>query len=184
MSYEKGMVSARWKAADANGDRLKYKVEIRGAGEREWMVLKEDVGENRISFDGSRFPDGRYRLRVTASDGADNYPEAALSAVAESGEFLIDNTAPVVTGLTARAEGSRVVVRFKAADALSPLMAAEYAVNGGEWRYAAPTTRITDSQEHDYEAAFEKPAGGEIVIAVKVGDENDNVAVLKTVVRP
>jgi hypothetical protein len=184
LSYEKGAVSARWKATDLNGDTLRFKIEIRGAGDQPWLLLKDDVGENRFSFDGSRFPDGRYRLRVTASDHPDNYPEAALTSTAESGEFLIDNTPPVISAISAAVEGAKVILRFKAADALSPLMAAEYSVNGGDWKYATPSTRITDSLEHDYEAAFDKPAAGEIIIAVKVSDENDNTTVQKTTLRP
>jgi len=184
LSYEKGAVSARWKASDLNGDTLRYRVELRAAGEQSWLLIKEDVRENRISFDGARFPDGRYRLRITASDHPDNYPEAALTASAESGEFLIDNTPPVLSGLTARIEGAKVVVRFKAGDGLSPLNAAEYSVNGGEWEYAMPTTRITDSLEHDYEARFDKPASAEIIIAVRVSDENDNTVVQKITLRP
>ena len=184
LTYEKGAMGARWRASDANGDTLRYKAEIRGAGETEWKLLRDDLRENRFTFDGARFPDGRYRLRVTASDHVDNYPEAALSATAESDEFLIDNTPPRISGLTARLEGGFIVLSFTAADALSPLNAAEYSVNGGEWQYAEPATRITDSQEHEYRARFARPAPREIVIAVKVSDEHDNTAVEKTVLRP
>lgn len=184
MTYEKGAMSARWRASDVNGDSLRYKVELRGVRESEWILVKDDLRENRITFDGARFPDGRYRLRVTASDHIDNYPESALTATAESEEFLIDNTSPRITGLSARIENNQVLVSFKAADDLTALNASEYSVNGGEWQYAEPTTRITDSLAHDYQARFPKPAGKEIVIAVKVSDENDNTTVQKTVLRP
>lgn len=184
LTYEKGAMSARWRASDVNGDALRYKVELRGVGESQWILLKDDLRENRITFDGARFPDGRYRLRVTASDHIDNYPEAALTHTAESEEFLIDNTPPRITGLAARIENNHVVVSFNAADELTALNASEYSVNGGEWQYAEPTTRITDSPVHDYQARFPKPEGKEIVIAVKVSDENDNTTVQKTVLRP
>ncbi|HAX42641.1 MAG TPA: hypothetical protein DCY80_08815 [Solibacterales bacterium] len=184
LTFEKGAVSARWKASDANGDSLQYKAELRGAGESEWKLLREQISENRLTFDGARYPDGRYRLRVTASDAVDNYPEAALTAAVESDEFLIDNTAPRIANLTARVENGRIVLRFKATDNLTPLMAAEFSVNGGDWQYAQPSTRITDSLDHDYEASFARPAGAEIVIAVRVSDENENTTVERTIVRP
>lgn len=184
LSYDKGQMSARWRASDANGDTLRYKVEIRGVEERDWLLLKDEVAENRISFDSTRFADGRYRLRVTATDQEDNYPGKALTAKAESEPFVIDNSAPKIEALSAVAEGAKIRLRFKATDALTPLLSALCSVNGAEWVYAPPTTGITDSLAHEYEVVLDKPATPEVVIAVKVSDENDNVTVQKTVLRP
>ena len=45
-----------------------------------------------------------------------------------------------------------------------------------------PTTRLTDSQEHDYR--FQVDGGpGEATIAVRVSDAYENQAVAKTVVK-
>jgi hypothetical protein len=174
---------ARWKAADPNGDSLQFKLEIRGVEEREWKLLKSELEENRYSWDTTAFADGRYRLRVTATDQADNYPGQGLTASAESEPFVIDNTPPEVRNLTARIEGTKIRLRFQAADALSALASAEYSINGGAWVAVAPTTGITDSSVHDYAVEVDKPAGAEFTIAVKVVDEGDNVAVHKTVLR-
>jgi hypothetical protein len=184
MNYDKGWIGARWKASDLNGDTLEYKLEYRGVEEREWKLLKEHVKENRFSWDATSFADGRYRLRVTASDAPDNYDSVALTATSESEPFLIDNTPPEIEGLTAKAEGGKLVIRFRAADALSELDSAEYSVNGSEWKAARPTTGITDSQAHDYVVEAPLPAGSEWTVAVKVQDENDNVAVRKITLRP
>lgn len=184
LSYEKAAISARWRASDANGDTLRYKAEIRGVEERNWKLLQDDLKENRITFDSLRYADGRYRLRILANDATDNYPGFALTATAESGVFTIDNTAPRIDNLTATAEGKRIRVKFKGTDNLTPLLSAQFSVNGGDWTFARPTTGITDSLEHEYEAFADLPAGGEIVIAVKLSDENDNVTVHKTVLRP
>ena len=55
-------------------------------------------------------------------------------------------------------------------------------MNGGEWKVAEPTTRLTDSQEHDYH--FEADRGpGEATIAVRVSDAYENEAVAKTLVK-
>ena len=74
-------------------------------------------------------------------------------------------------------------MRWKATDALTPLLSAEYSLDGGPWTYAQPSTRLTDSLEHDYDISIAKPEGSEITIAVRVTDENDNVATAKTVLR-
>lgn len=183
MNFEKGWIGARWRATDLNGDTLESRLEIRGAGEREWKPLKDKLKEARYSWDSTAFSDGRYRLRVTVNDAIDNYPGQALSASAESDEFLIDNTPPQIDSLSARVEGSRIVIRFHASDALSPLQSAEFSVNGGEWIAAPPSTRITDSLAHDYSAEAVKGESTEYVIAVKVLDERDNVSVRKVLIR-
>lgn len=183
MNYEKGWIGVRWRAVDANGDAMEARIEIRGEGEREWKLLKDELRESRYSWDSTAFADGRYRLRLTLSDRPDNYPGKELTAQMESGEFLIDNTPPEISELSARAEGNRIVVRFRVKDALSALQYAEVSVNGGDWVDAEPVGGITDSPQHDYETALPKPAGNEFVIAVRAADERDNVAVRKVLLR-
>jgi sugar lactone lactonase YvrE len=184
MNYDKGWRGARWKASDQNGDTLRFKVEIRGVEEKEWKPLKDDLAENRFSWDSTGFADGRYVLRVTASDAPDNYPGQALTCVAESDPFVIDNTPPAVSGLTARIESGKIVLRLHAADSLTPLFSAEYSLDGGPWTAIRPSTGMTDSLAHDYHAEIEKPAGSESAVAVKVTDSDDNVTVQKVIVRP
>ncbi|MCS7044350.1 MAG: hypothetical protein NZR01_16310 [Bryobacteraceae bacterium] len=183
MNYEKGWIGVRWRALDPNNDGLEARIEIRGEGEREWKLLKEGLRESRHSWDSTAFADGRYRLRITLSDRPDNYPGEELSAQMESGDFLIDNTPPEILDLSARAEGNRIVVKFRLKDALSALQYAELSVNGGDWLDAQPTTRITDSPQHEYEVSIPRPSGSEFVIAVRAADERDNVAVRKVLLR-
>ena len=183
MNFEHGAIGARWKAADPNGDPLEATVEIRGRDEKEWKLLKSGLKESKYSFDSTSWPDGEYKLRVTVTDAPDNYPGQALTAQIESDPFFIDNTPPQITGLTAHPQGARIVVRFKAADALTPIAWAQVSLNGGEWKYAEPTTRLTDSLTHEFAIEFDKGAGSEFTFAVKVSDERDNVAAQKTVVR-
>jgi len=85
--------------------------------------------------------------------------------------------------LAARVDGARLLISFKATDALTALQFAEFSINGGEWISAQPSTRMTDSPSHEYAVDTAKPAGAEYTVAVKVADENDNVAVRKVTVR-
>lgn len=183
MNYEKGHIGARWRVSDANGDAIESTLEIRGAGEQEWKPLKSGLKESRYSWDTTGFADGRYRLKLTASDQTDNYPGMGLTASLESEEFTIDNTPPEILDVSARVEGQKLIVRFRARDALSSLQSAEFSVNGGEWIAASPTTRITDSPEHEYIAESAKPAQSEITIAIRVTDEMDNAGVRRTTIR-
>ncbi len=182
LTYAKGQIGVRWLANDDNGDSMLFKLEIRGVNESAWKPLKDKVREHYYSWDSTAFPDGKYFVRVTATDAPSNPPELALTASAESEPFLIDNTPPEITGLTGTASGSKFEVRFHAKDALSTLGKAEYSINGGDWTVVEPTTRLTDSMEHDYRVQADRTVG-ETTVAVRVSDENDNESVAKIVVK-
>jgi hypothetical protein len=182
MQLVKGYIGARWLAADPNGDALVFKVEIKGEGETEWKVLKERVAERYFTWDSTTFPDGEYRLRITASDSPSNPPAEALTAHMESDPFTIDNTPPKITALSASRSGTKLVVRWHAADALNDISKAEYSLDGGDWTVAAPVTKLSDSPELDYELILDA-APGEHTIAVRVQDDYDNQAVEKVVVK-
>jgi hypothetical protein len=182
MQFAKGYLGARWLASDPNGDTLLYTVEIRGENETEWKPLKDRLTEKYISWDSTAFPDGDYRLRVTASDAPSNPPAEVLTARLVSAPFTIDNTPPKISGLTAARSGGKLTVRWHAADALSNLGKAEYSLDGGDWTVAEPVTKLSDSPELDYELTLDAPAG-EHTIAVRVVDDNDNLAVDKVVVK-
>ncbi len=182
MTYAKGQLGVRWLANDENGDSLLAKVEIRGANETTWKLVRDKIRERYLSWDSTSFPDGRYVARVTVTDAASNTPEQALTASRESDPFEIDNTPPEITGLAAAPAGAKLDVRFHAKDALSWIDKAEYSINGGDWMVVEPTTRLTDSGEHDYRVQIDRPSG-ETSIAVRVADENENQALSKVVVK-
>jgi sugar lactone lactonase YvrE len=183
LNWAKGHIGARWKATDENGDTLLFKLEIRGVNETAWKLLRDKIRERYYSWDSTAYPDGKYVVRVTASDAPSNPPDQALSAQRESDPFLIDNTPPEIRDLRAApASAGKIEVSFRAKDALSTLGKAEYSINGGDWTVVEPTTRLTDSEEHEYRVTIDRPAG-EVTVAVRVSDEHDNEAVAKTVLR-
>jgi hypothetical protein len=182
MQLAKGHIGARWVANDPNGDALTYTVEIRGVKETEWKLLKDKVNEKYVSWDSTAFPDGEYRLRITASDSPSNPPADALTARLVSEPFLIDNTPPHISNLTAARNGSKIQIRWHAADALNNVAKAEYSLDGCEWTVAAPVSKLSDSPELDYELTLD--AGpGEHTIAVRVSDDYENQATDKAVVK-
>jgi sugar lactone lactonase YvrE len=182
LTWAKGQVGVRWLANDENGDTLQFKVEIRGVNETDWKLLRDKVREHYFSWDSTAFPDGKYVVRVTASDEPSNPPDQALKSSRESDPFTIDNTPPEVT--CCMIVGSTgLSVQFRAKDALSTLSKAEYSVNGGEWVIVEPTTRLTDSSEHEYRITLPRPQS-ETTLAVRVSDEFENQAVAKTIIKP
>ena len=183
LQYAKGHVGARWLAIDPNSDPLIFTVEIRGEGETEWKLLCDKLAERYYSWDSTAFPDGEYRLRITATDAPGNPPAEALTAQTVSDPFLIDNTPPAITGLAATRHGAKLQLRWHAADALNNIGKAEYSLDGGDWKLAAPVGQLSDSLELDYDLTIDA-AAGEHTVAVRVQDEFDNQATDKVVVKP
>jgi hypothetical protein len=59
---------------------------------------------------------------------------------------------------------------------------AEYSINGDDWQVVEPTTRLTDSTEHQYNISL--PQGtGERTVAFRVQDEFENQATAKVVLK-
>jgi hypothetical protein len=175
LTFAKGQIGARWLAEDDNGDALQFKVEIRGVNETAWKLVRDKVHERYLSWDSTAYADGKYVLRITATDAPSNPPDQALTGLRESEPFLIDNTPPEITWTGA--------AQFHAKDALSTLGKAEYSVNGGDWILVEPTTRLTDSLEHDYRVMLANRPPGEVTLAVRVEDAYGNQAVAKTVLK-
>jgi sugar lactone lactonase YvrE len=177
LTYSKGVIGARWAATDENGDSLIYRVEIRGIHDQKWLPLRDKVRDKYIDIDSTAFPDGEYELRVTASDEPGNPEAEALTSTLVSDPFLIDNTPPAISGLTATTGH----VRWHAKDARTNISRAELSVNGGEWKLAAPIGGLSDNLDEDYDIPARCAAGD--VVAVRVTDDFDNSTVSSTVCR-
>jgi len=177
LTYSKGIIGVRWAATDENGDTLFYRVEIRGTHQQTWLPLKDKVREKYIDIDSTAFPDGEYELRVTASDAPGNPEGQALTATLVSDPFLIDNTPPVITDLTA----TRSAIRWHARDAKSNVVRAEFNINGGEWKMAAPVGGLFDQLNADFDVQASTAPGD--VVAVRVTDDFDNTTVSSIVCR-
>ena len=95
---------------------------------------------------------------------------------------MIDNTPPAISSLAAQRTGGKLTVKWHAADALNNIEKCEYSLDGGDWKIAAPVTRLSDSPALDYELSLDAGAG-EHTVAVRVEDDYGNQSVEKTVVQ-
>jgi hypothetical protein len=183
MQYAKGYVGARWAATDDNGDGLIYLLEIRGVNETGWKLLKDKLKDRYWSWDSTAFPDGDYRIRVTASDSPGNPPADALCTSLVSDPFTIDNTPPKIASLKGSQSGGKLHATWSAADALSNLKKAEYSLDGGDWIMAAPASGLSDSHQLSYDLTLDHIVPGEHTLAVRIEDDYDNQSVEKVIIQ-
>ncbi len=173
--FRKGFRTASWKGVDPNGDSLRYDVEIQAAAGGPRFFVRRDVEDQYLSFDTAALPDGRYRLRVTASDKVNQSEGEELTDSEESGVFTVDNTPPVLKVVGAAKKGERAIFRISAADALSPLLKAEGTVNGDRWRPLPAADGVTDSETEQFVLDVPVPAGPAF-LSIRVVDVFGNVS--------
>ena len=183
---DRASATVRWAAHDDNGDDLMFAVWYRGAGEKAFRLLKDKISDRFYSFEQSALPDGAYVVKIVASDGPSHADAETLTGERTSGTFVIDTTAPVVSGLrgvkTPGGSG-RIEVTFEAIDATSPIAHAEYSLDAGPWQYLDPEGKVSDGMRESYKTLISADGTQEHVVAVRVYDRYDNVGSEKVVVR-
>ena len=91
-------------------------------------------------------PEGKYRVRVEASDELSNPPDQVLKHALESAPVLVDNTPPVIQ--TIAMAGRKLRVRV--VDGASAIARVEVSYDGRtEWRPIAPTDGIFDAHRRE-----------------------------------
>ena len=188
---DKHNVAVKWKAHDANDDELSYTVYYRGDGETQWRKLHEDLVERYANLEADWFPDGGYTVRVVATDLPSHSPSGALTGEKTSDRFEVDNTPPKVEITSARVEGGKLHLVFRAVDSFSPISRAEFSIDADDWQTAEPVGKISDSKVESYDLTApmptvdpKAPVVSEHVVVVRAVDRYENVGVAKARVKP
>ena len=92
--YQRGARSFQWQAEDRNGDTLEYAIYYRSINDQTFRLLKDKLRDNFYTIDGATLADGRYLIKVVASDAPDNPLGQKLTAERLSEPVDIDNTPP------------------------------------------------------------------------------------------
>jgi len=168
-----------WTADDANEDELTYSIYYRGESEKDWKLLRDKITQRFYSWDTTSMQDGPYYLKLAASDEGANAPGEALISERESDRFVVDNTPPEILGIAAEllnAPGAAgVTVRFRASDATSAIVNAQYSLDAGDWTLILPAGGVSDSLEEPYVVTLRDLAPGEHTLAVRAYDQYENL---------
>lgn len=172
--FQKGLQTLSWRAEDSDNDRLAYTLSYRREGESEWHILRDAMVDALTVWDTTTVPDGRYSLRVTASDVPSNVAGRALTGERESPAFDIDNTSPaIVIDLPRAAAPNRLT--FLVRDAQTPIDKVEFAIGGAPYQPLSPIDGVADSLEEKYELTL--PAGTPLSrVMIRATDSMQNVS--------
>jgi len=172
---KRGMLKISYKSRDDNKDKLIYRIDFRKAGRTGWIELEDKVEKDDFEWDGRSVEDGRYEIRVTASDERSNSTETKLTGSRISEPVVVDNTGPVIKEHTLTKDNEQAVLKIKASDRLSAIGQLDYAVDSNaEWTGTIPDDLVYDTTEEDFTIVLEGLAAGEHIIAVRVKDDLGN----------
>ncbi len=180
--FQRGARSFQWQAEDRNGDTLEYAIYYRALNETAFRLLRDRLRDNFYTIDGATLADGRYIIKITASDAPDNPAGEALSGERLSEPVDIDNTPPVVRAAPGQPAGS-VVSSFEVDDATGKIKRADFSVDGSAWVPLFPDDGIADSGHERYSVPLSTLPRGEHSISLRAFDSSGNVGTLSVTIR-
>jgi hypothetical protein len=169
----------QWKVSDANKDTLQFTVYYRGVDETNWKLLKKELSETNYAWDTTSMPDGRYLIKVAATDKLSNPVGWAKWSEKVSQTFDIDNTQPTVQNIVATANGNGTYkISCSVEDGMSYIQKAVYKIDSDEhWKVIFPGDGIFDSKREDLLLETESLPNGAHTITIQVTDAAGNTAV-------
>jgi len=168
-------LNVEWEASDPNNDQLRHTLEYRMAGSDKWLPLAEEQAGTNYEWNTKRVPDGRYIVRITASDSPDNPATMAKSTSRQSDPVLIDNTPPAFGDRQMAVENKTATLTATVTDSLSPVRLIQYAVdNTGKWQAVLPDDLIFDSTRETITVKIADLSPGSHVVTLRAADAQGN----------
>jgi hypothetical protein len=161
-----------WKTDNPDKDELRYRLQYRLVGTATWYDLtrrEEVLTKESYDWDTATLPEGRYRVRVVATDELSNPPDLVTRDDAESGIVLVDNTEPRIENLTRGAAREGPGHRRRRPDQADRDFVAA-ATNGT--CFILPTASSTSRQKTS-KRTHEPPAGRGYARAARHDDANN-----------
>ena len=182
--YQRGARSFQWQAEDRNGDTLEYAIYYRGLNDQAFRLLKDKLRDNFYTIDSATLADGRYVIKVVATDGPDNPAGQKLTGERISEPVDIDNTPPVIKVQSQpqiTADMARTV--FAVDDVTGKVKKADASLDGTAWISVFPDDGIADSGHEVFTVDFGALVAGEHTISLRVFDSSGNVGTLSVTIR-
>ena len=137
-----------WDASDPNGDTLQYTLFFRLGTDGPWIKLKDRLKDTNFEWDTRAVADGRYQVKVEASDAAVNPAGAGKVTNRVSEMVLVDNTPPQLDPVSVRINGPAATLTARAEDRSDIVAAMDCAVDSNQdWQAMTPSGMLLDAPE-------------------------------------
>ncbi len=169
------IVKVTWTVENDDSDETIYKLEVRQEGQLRWRSIETGtpLTSTEFSWNTETFPDGYYRLRVTANDGRANNAGRAREHSMTTPLFLLDNEKPSLSGIEVRYPQ----VTAKASDGMSAIAELAYQIDDGNWEVGNTEDGLFDEPSETLRLQLPKGlAAGAHTLALRVADEAGNVS--------
>ncbi len=180
--FQRGARSFQWQAEDRNSDTLEYSIYYRPLNETTFRLLKEKVRDNFYTIDGATLADGRYVIKIVASDAPDNPSGQSLSGERLGEPVDIDNTPPALRA-TPLSSGTSNRVVFDVDDVTGKIKKGDFSIDGSPWTPLFPEDGIADSGHERYSVGLPTLASGEHTVSLRAFDGSGNVGTLSVTLR-
>ena len=177
-------ITLKWKVENPDKDELRYRLEYRLIGTNTWYSVldpKETLTKTSYSWETADLPEGRYRVRVLASDEISNPPDRVQRHELESSVILVDNTPPAIQDLELTGKRLRAVV----VDGVGPIARIEASVTGSDqWVPFYPRDGVFDEQREELDADVTALVpNGHAMLTVRAYDRAGNFVVRNVTVK-
>lgn len=167
-------VTLSWDTDNPDDDKLRYRLYYRRDEQTSWLTMlpeHEVLDQNDYSWDTRAVPDGRYRVRVVATDELVNPKPYVRSMEATSAPLLVDNHAPEITELSAKGRtlSGRIV------DTVGPVSSIEVSFDGKPYAPLFPLDDLLDTQDERFSVELGELAPGTHIASVRATDAAQNI---------
>jgi len=171
------VVNIVWDATDPNNDPLAYSLYFRRGSDLPWILLRDGLTDNNFQWDTRLVADGRYQIKVVASDAGANAPGDGKTASRVSDPIVVDNTPPDIGDIKWKQTGAAVHLEFSAVDQSSIVAAVDYIVDSGkDWQFVLPESNIYDSPTASISFDLQGLAPGTHQVTLRATDSKGNQA--------
>ena len=176
ISRRNGYFKISWKANDPNQDQLTFEIQIRHERGKSFWLIKKDQKKQSYIWDSRTIPDGKYQIKLIASDLAQNPINTAKKAERVSNWFVVDHTPPQVKNIrVAKDKSQKMQLYFVVTDELSTIREVYISLNAEKWQWVNPRDGVSDAKHETFIVPLAQFSDKIHSLVIKALDERENI---------